>query len=540
MPAKKVVFTVDNNIITPTSSQTPIVEPDGIGWFIFRSLKKNTNKIAQYDVTTDKEETYASLLTRSVRTAIKMRILGITRGDVITICSYNSLDSAVPFIAAQFLGAKVASLDPVVPVDDCITLASLVKPRMIFFSENATDLIETVVKDAKLDAMTIVFGESNVHTPFSEFNKPRNFETEFEPLKIDNEETAVIFFSSGTTGLAKGIEISHHHLIYTAKLNEIFGMDNSSTFNMASMYWISSVISLMSVFNYGGARVNCQSCSVDELWGVLAKYKVTNAFVSTAFGLQVAKNGRPKDIDLSPLKMILIGGSPISTENLQLVRDAFYESGVYQGYGQTELGYISIFKPADEEDVELNLTRGNSVGRLVIGASYKIVDLETNENLGPNKPGEIRVKTKHRMNGYYKNDCSAVYDEDGYLRTGDVVYYDDDFCLYVVERIKEMLKFQCWHVIPAKLEAILLKHPGVSQVIVIGKPHEDDGDHPMAVVVKESGTDVTEEELVQYVEERVDDKQRLRGGVRFVTELLYTPTGKVHRHKMKEVILKSL
>lgn len=538
--AEKVIYNVENNIITPTFSQSPRVEPNGIGCFLFQALKKYKNKIAQYEVSSGKEDTYTSLLNRSVRTAIQMRKLGVNRGDIISICSYNQLDAIVPFIAAQFLGAKVASLDPIIPIDDTTYLASLVQPKMIFFSENATDLIETVVKKGNLDTKTVIFGESDVHTKFAEFTQIQNFEKEFEPVKVDNQETAVIFFSSGTTGLAKGIEISHHLLIYNARNNELYGIDNSCTFNLASMYWISCVTSLLCVLDAGGARVNCKTCSVYDLWGILSKYKVTYAFFSTAYGLQAAKSGRPKDVDLSNLKVIAIGGSTISQENLQVVKDSFHESHIIQGYGQTELGCISIFRPSDQYDLKFAAERGNSVGRPVVGGSYKIADLETNENLGPNKPGELRVKTKQQMNGYYKQDSSDTYDEEGFLKTGDVIYYDDDFCFYVVDRIKEMLKFQCWHVVPAKLEGILLENPEVSQAIVIGKPHDDDGDHPLAVVVRKHGSDVTEKELVKFVEDRVDDKQRLRGGVKFVDELPYTPTGKVHRHKLKESVLKSM
>lgn len=147
------------------------------------------------------------------------------------------------------------------------------------------------------------------------------------------------------------------------------------------------------------------------------------------------------------------------------------------------------------------------------------------------------------MNGYH-NNLDAVrdaYDPDGWLRTGDIVYYDDNQCFYVVDRIKEMLKYRSWHVAPAVLEHVLAGHAAVKMAVVIGVPHEEDGDHPMAVVVLEDNAAaagvVTAEDLVNYVADRVDDRQRLRGGVKFVDHIPLTPSGKINRQAIKNMFI---
>lgn len=143
------------------------------------------------------------------------------------------------------------------------------------------------------------------------------------------------------------------------------------------------------------------------------------------------------------------------------------------------------------------------------------------------------------MNGYYKMDSSDAWDSDGFLKTGDIAYYDEDHFFFIVDRIKELLKYQKWHISPVKLEAILLTHPTVLACIVIGIPHQVDGDHPMGVVVlKESavGT-VKEEELQKFVDDQVGHHQKLRAGVKFIKKFPVTVTGKISRVQTKRDIL---
>lgn len=143
------------------------------------------------------------------------------------------------------------------------------------------------------------------------------------------------------------------------------------------------------------------------------------------------------------------------------------------------------------------------------------------------------------MKGYYNLPSSVAFDEDGYLKTGDVVYYDEDFCFFVVDRIKEMLKYRSWHVAPAMLEEVLLTHPAVNAAVVFGIPDPEDGEHPMACVILKAGVKgVQGEEIRKYVDERVDDKKKLRGGVVIVNSFPTTTTGKISRRLLRDLVYK--
>lgn len=167
--------------------------------------------------------------------------------------------------------------------------------------------------------------------------------------------------------------------------------------------------------------------------------------------------------------------------------------------------------------------------------------MNTRKIVGPNKLGELWVKVKWVMNGYYNNtDSSDCFDKDGYLSTGDIMYYDENLNFYYVDRIKEMLKYKGWQLQPTAIENVILQHPAVQNAVVVGLPHSIDGDYPLAFVILKSGhTNTSAEEIKRYANERLHDRQRLRGGLKIVKELPLTPSGKIQRRKVRELLLNS-
>lgn len=169
---------------------------------------------------------------------------------------------------------------------------------------------------------------------------------------------------------------------------------------------------------------------------------------------------------------------------------------------------------------------------------FEVVDLKTGKKVGANQEGELRIKFSSITKGYYNQASDDIFDEDGWLKTGDVGYYDDNYCVFIYDRIKEMFKYQSWHIIPASIEAILDEHPAVHESVVVGIPHETDGDLPTAVIVLQKDVpNVTQQEIEKFVEKNVDDRQRLRGGVKFVDSMPKTPTGKIIRRLVRQMII---
>ncbi|XP_018327283.1 luciferin 4-monooxygenase-like [Agrilus planipennis] len=141
------------------------------------------------------------------------------------------------------------------------------------------------------------------------------------------------------------------------------------------------------------------------------------------------------------------------------------------------------------------------------------------------------------MNGYYNLISPDTYDLEGFIRTGDIGYYDEDEYIYITDRCKEMLKYKSFPVSPSSIEDVLSRHPAVKHGVVIGVPHEVDGDHPIALVVLKDGVEIDPAEIKKFVDDKVDDRKRLRGGVKIIKDMPLSPTGKPDRRLLKNMVL---
>lgn len=165
------------------------------------------------------------------------------------------------------------------------------------------------------------------------------------------------------------------------------------------------------------------------------------------------------------------------------------------------------------------------------------MDAESGQNVGFNKLGELRIKSDFFMTGYANADNSSIYDEDGWLKTGDIAYFDDDFCFYIIERIKDLLKIENFQIAPASIECVVCSHPAVKFAAVVSTLTDAHGDIPVACVVLNKGYEkIKEEEIQQFVEKQVDSLRKLRGGVMFFNSLPTTATGKINKSALKNLL----
>lgn len=264
----------------------------------------------------------------------------------------------------------------------------------------------------------------------------------------------------------------------------------------------------------------------------IQKYKPTVLFLVPPLVVFLAKNSSVDKYDTSSISLIYCGAAPFSNELRNNVKKRLGINLILDGYGLTE-GTLSVLKQSKD------FCKPGSVGILVPGYDAKVINTETGDACGPHERGELWVRGSQVMKGYV-NDPEATkntIDEDGFLHTGDIVYYDDDEEFFVVDRLKELIKYKAFQVPPAELEDILLSHPKIKDVAVVGLPDEDAGELPLAFVVKQDGVIVTDLEIIKYIEERVSSPKRIRGGVRFVDTIPKNPSGKIMRRKLKELLV---
>ncbi|KAJ8912282.1 hypothetical protein NQ315_016780 [Exocentrus adspersus] len=575
-----------------------------------KTKEENENNVGvgQYVADTDETDTYGQVLTRSIRTALKLKERGLSSNDIISTCTYNHKNTIIPLIASLFLGNKSAHFDPDLSHLDTIHLLKLIKPKIIFIVPESVPFMEMCLKESKVDTELVVFGNSGKYQNFSQYLEPSTQETEFQPVTInDIKETIIILFSSGTTGLPKGICLNHYGLLkQCSSFRDIWNKDNTYkdiSLLYTTFYWISAVGMLLRTITLGSVRVVCKEFHPRYTWTLIEKYKecgdaleslarqkeVGLVWIPGHMGMPGNENwhvlcqgnllkdrnqslgprealsaylccflfiqitciflaphyasdflaARQKDVDTSSLKQFLTGGEPVPVKLMEGLKKALPRTQILQGYGQTEAcGMVTMFNADNAMEMEMQNRKPKSCGKIMSGYTWKVVDLLTEEILGPNERGELRYKADFTMNGYYNMDSSSAYDADGYLKSGDIVYYDEERCFYIVDRLKEIFKYRGWHILPVILEGVLLTHPSVKDAAVVGIPDVLDGEHPMGIVVLNKGYEMTTpEDIISYVDQIVPDTQRLRAGVKIVKEMLRTVTGKLNRRAMKKMVL---
>ncbi|KAJ6647400.1 Luciferin 4-monooxygenase, partial [Pseudolycoriella hygida] len=265
--------------------------------------------------------------------------------------------------------------------------------------------------------------------------------------------------------------------------------------------------------------------------GCIEQYRCSVAFLVPPLFVFLARYPRIDEYNLSSLKLIFCGAAPLSKELEQSVRNRLNNPNlkISQGYAMTELSSILMQK---------KILKAGSVGDVNTDIYAKVID-ESHNALGPNKVGELCFKGPAMMMGYIGDESAtkAIINADGWLHTGDLGYYDDDLQFFIVDRIKELIKFKGYQVPPAEIEALLMTHPKVQDCGVIGKQSDVAGELPLAFVVKGDET-LTEAEIVKYVHDNSSPAKRLYGGVRFIDRIPKSPSGKILRRELRTLLAK--
>ncbi|KAF5272627.1 hypothetical protein FQR65_LT04868 [Abscondita terminalis] len=456
---------------------------------------------------------------------------------MISVCTYNHLNACVPIISSMFLGSKVSGFHPTQSLSDMIHCFKITKPKVVFVGVESVKQFEKVISN--VDALTtlIVFGETDVHTSFLSVIQPCDEEFSFQPVTARNiKDEVVIFFSSGTSGYPKGI--CHTHFSLLSAPPTFFRIGPSSVFlNIEVPYWNVYLFILYFTVSNGITQMIYPKFYEDDPWKVFGR-KVDTVVLITTNAVTVANTPKPDSVDVSTIRTFITGGSPLTINQIAQIKATFPLTLISVNYGQSEVFQtVACFDLENSKHVSLLNSKPTSCGLPKPGISYKIIDLETGKALGPNAPGEILLKTNSQLSGYYNQKSDYIWDQNGWLHTGDCGYYDDDFCFFIIDRVKEMFKYRYWHIVPAVIENILLRHQDVKKAVVVGVPHEVDDHHAMAFVQLKDGAVASEDEIVKFVEDRVEDRQRLRGGVKFLNTFPLTPSNKINRSKLKQMAI---
>lgn len=349
------------------------------------------------------------------------------------------------------------------------------------------------------------------------------------PVDLVND-TVVLPYSSGTTGLPKGVMLSHQNL--TSNVDAALAMipikqgDVTSAF--LPFFHIYGMTALMNCHLSAGAGLVTMPRFDMELFLQIAQdYKVNRLWVVPPVVLALAKLPIVDDYDLSSVEEIFSGAAPLGAALCQSVEERIGCAAI-QGYGMTELSPISHVSTKDA-------TKPGAVGRTLPNISCKIINTETGKALGKNEEGALLVKGPNVMLGYLNNDkaTAETIDIDGFLHTGDIGFFDDDGYLFIVDRLKELIKYKGFQVAPAELEAVLMAHPDVGDAGVIGIPDEEAGELPMAFVMRAQGSDIDAETLINDVSSQLASYKKLHR-IEFIDAIPKSASGKILRRILRD------
>uniref|UniRef100_A0A182J5K8 Luciferin 4-monooxygenase n=2 Tax=Anopheles atroparvus TaxID=41427 RepID=A0A182J5K8_ANOAO len=523
-----------------------------LGSFVRRKLLQNGSDVALIDGVFGTELTYLELLERGAQLAECLRSdAGIRSGDVVGIVSENRLEFPVVLIGSFLLGATVAPINLTYSEREFEHAFGLSKPRIVFTSTFAVDrVVAAASRCQEFVERLVLFGDENPLGPtalgaavplmlLGEFlaavSGSNPVALSIAPTDV-HRHVALIMCSSGTTGLPKGVQLTQANVMASVALTE----ETSAMMDVQEQMVVLCVLpwfhafgclSLLNVLCIKERMVSLPKFEDFLYLSCIEQYRCNTLLTVPPIVLFLAKHPLVDSYDLSSVHTIICGAAPLGKETEELVRRRIGVRHVRQGYGMSELTLATLVQNGDDH-------KPGSVGRVQIGTQVKVIDPESGRVLGPNERGELCFRGTQVMVGYIGDEQAtrATIDADGWLHSGDVGFYDTDGEFFVVDRLKELIKYNGYQVPPAEIEAVLLAHPAVQDAAVIGVPNEATGELPVAFVVRQPDTPpVTEQELINFVEQRASPAKRLHGGVRFIDAIPKNLSGKILRRELRDL-----
>jgi 4-coumarate--CoA ligase len=509
----------------PTSALTP---------FVLGQATQHAAKPAFIDGSTGATLTYAEL-EAAVRTQAGGWLdAGLQPGEVVAIMAPNCPEYAITFHAVALAGGVVTTINPTYTEHEVAhQLRDAGATRLVAASMFAATA-SSATKDTAVAEIYLI-GEAGAgsaeHRPVASIaGAPLGEQVGGAP-----DDMVVLPYSSGTTGLSKGVMLTHRNLV--ANIVQAVGpLDFSSRDAYVSVLPFFHIYGMQVLMNaglsVGATLVTMPRFDLAQFLQLHQDHQLTRAFVAPPMVVALAKHPMVDDFDLSALRTIFSGAAPLSAE-LAAECAARLDCEVIQGYGMTELSPVSHVTPPGQ-------FKPGSVGVTVPLTEIMVVDPATGEPGGVGDTGELWVRGPQVMRGYLNNPAAtaATIDPDGWLHTGDVAKVDADGHVFIVDRLKELIKYKGFQVPPAELEALLLTHPDIADAAVIGVPDEEAGEIPAGFVVLKEGRDPSIADVQAFVAERVAHYKQIRQ-MSFVDAIPKSPSGKILRRVLRDQIAAS-
>ncbi|CAL1405775.1 unnamed protein product [Linum trigynum] len=488
------------------------------------------------DAATGAVLTYAAFLrqTRSLSLALKRLYPSLSPNDVAFILCPASVHTPVLYFALMTLGVAVSPSNPLSSESELAHQIQLTKPKIAFATSQTAPKLSS---SSPLHFPTILVDSPQFLSLLTESTiLPAAEPSALGPRQSD---TAAILYSSGTTGNVKGVRLSHRNMIalisgyyHNRHRHDPAQPDPHPVALMTvPLFHVFGFFMLVKAIAIGETLVLMQRFDFEGMLRAVEKYRVTYMPVSPPLIVGMVKSELTNKYDLSSLLVLGCGGAPLGKDVAEKFKEKFPDVDIIQGYGLTESGGGGT-RMIDAEEMK----NYGSAGRISENLEAKVVDPETGEALGPGQRGELWLRGPVIMKGYVGNDqaTAETLDAEGWLKTGDLGYINSQGYLYIVDRLKELIKYKAYQVPPAELEALLQSNPKIADAAVIPYPDDDAGQIPMAFVVRKPGSQLTEAEVMDFVAKQVAPYKKIRR-VAFVNSIPKSPAGKILRRELVQL-----
>jgi acyl-CoA synthetase (AMP-forming)/AMP-acid ligase II len=484
------------------------------------------DRAALVDGITGRSLSYAQLMRDVGCAGAGLAARGFGRGGVLALCSPNVPEYATALLAASRLGGTVTTMNPLYTAEEIARQLQETRAELLVTVPPLAERCREAAAGTLVREI-IVFGEAPGTTPFAELLRPGSVAAVSVPVR---EHLAAMPYSSGTSGVPKGVMLTHYNLVAQLMQAGVMLARSNDEVVIAVLPFFhiyGLVLILMDGLRRGVTLVTMARFDFLQFLECLQKYRVTTAPLVPPIVLGLAKHPAVDQFDLSSVRRVMSGAAPLGAE-VERAAAQRLQCGIFQGYGMTEFAGASITHveggPAPKP---------GSVGKPWPSMQARIVDVETGKDLGPNQRGELWMRGPNVMRGYFERAQATreTLTPDGWLRTGDIAYVDDEGRFFIVDRVKELIKYNAWQIAPAELEAVLLRHPAVADAAVIPSPDEESGEVPKAFVVLKA--QVETDAILAFVAEHVAPYKKIRR-IAVVDAIPKSPSGKILRRVLVE------